>query len=68
MNRMNPNAAVLTGTVKDSAIHFRADKDIGGDIRGCTVTSFTLTPFGAYQLAAEWEAGKCQGGNMLLWR
>jgi len=68
MNRMNPNAAILTGTVKDGALHFKADKDIGGDIHGCTVTSFTLTPFGAYQLAAEWEAGKCQGGNMLLWR
>jgi hypothetical protein len=68
MNRMNPNAAILTGTVKDGALHFKADKDIGADIHGCTVTSFTLTPFGAYQLAAEWEAGKCQGGNMLLWR
>jgi hypothetical protein len=68
MNRMNPNAAILTGTVKDGAFHFKADKDIGADVHGCTVTSFTLTPFGAYKLAAEWEAGKCQGGNMLLWR
>jgi YD repeat-containing protein len=44
----------------------RADKNLGADINGCTVSSFTLTPFGSNRLAAEWETGSCQGGHMVL--
>ena len=66
LNRMDPDSAILTGTLQDGAIHFRADKTIGTDINGCAVSSFTLTPFGANRLAAEWAAGSCQGGHMVL--
>jgi hypothetical protein len=66
LNRMDPDSAILTGTLQDGAIHFHADKTIGTDINGCAVTSFTLTPFGANRLAAEWQAGQCQGGHMVL--
>jgi len=66
LNRMDPDSAILTGTLQDGAIHFRADKNIGADINGCSVTAFTLTPFGSNRLAAEWQAGSCQGGHMEL--
>ena len=66
LNRMDPDSAILTGTLQDGAIHFRADKNIGTDINGCSVSSFTLTPFGSNRLAAEWQAGSCQGGHMVL--
>jgi len=66
LNQVDPDSAILTGTMQDGAIHFHADKNIGTDINGCAVTSFTLTPFGSNRLAAEWEAGSCQGGHMVL--
>ncbi len=66
LNRMDPEAAILTGTMQDGAIHFHPDKNIGTDINGCSVSSFTLTPFGANRLATEWQAGSCQGGHMVL--
>jgi hypothetical protein len=66
LNRMTPDAAILTGTLKDGAIQFHADKTIGTDSNGCSITSFTLTPFGSNRLAAEWQAGSCEGGHMLL--
>ena len=68
MSQMNPDAAILTGAPKDGVIQFHVDKTFGRDINGCAVTSFTLTPFGANQLAAEWKAGECQGGHMMLRR
>lgn len=66
MNSRDPDSAILTGVLQDGAIHFHADKTIGTDINGCAVTSFTLTPFGVNRLAAEWQAGTCQGGHMVL--
>jgi hypothetical protein len=68
LNRMDPDSAILTGSLQNGAIRLHADKTIGTDINGCAVTSFTLTPFGANQLAAEWQAGECQGGHMMLAR
>jgi hypothetical protein len=66
LNRMDPDAAILTGTMQDGAIHFKTDKNIGTDINGCSVSAFTLTPFGSNRLAAEWQAGSCEGGHMVL--
>ena len=66
LNRMDPDSAILTGTLEDGAIHFHADKNLGADINGCSVTAFTLTPFGSNRLAAEWQAGSCEGGHMVL--
>lgn len=66
--QMNPDAAILTGTVEKGAIQFRADKTIGTDVNGCAVTDITITPFGASAVAAEWREGACQGGNLLMQR
>jgi hypothetical protein len=65
---MNPDAAILTGAVEKGSIHFHADKTIGTDINGCAVTELTVTPFGASAVAAEWQEGTCQGGNLLMTR
>ena len=66
LNRMDPDTAILTGTMQDGAIHFHVDKTIGTDINGCALTAFSLTPFGATQLVAEWQSGECGGGHMML--
>jgi hypothetical protein len=68
LSHINPDAAILTGIMQDGAIHFHVDKVIGADINGCSVTSFTVVPFGASQLAAQWQAGPCKGGSILLQR
>jgi hypothetical protein len=64
----NPDSAILSGSVADGAVHFHIDKTIGTDTKDCAVTSFTVTPFGASQLAAEWEKGPCPGGHVILQR
>jgi hypothetical protein len=67
LNRMNPEAAILTGAVEKGSIEFSVDKTVGADANGCAPTGFTLTPFGANQLAAEWrEGGSCSGGRLIL--
>jgi hypothetical protein len=68
LNHINPDAAILTGTVEAGAIHLHANKNIGTDINGCGVTDLTVTPFGASAVAAEWQEGKCAGGNLLMER
>ena len=65
---VNPDSAILSGTLEGSAIHFNVDKAIGADINGCSVTAFTLTQFGGSQLAAEWQKGACGSGNVILQR
>jgi hypothetical protein len=66
LNHMNPDSAILTGKIENGAVQFHVDKSIGTDINGCAATSFTLTPFGTNQLAAEWQAGTCRGGHLVL--
>ncbi len=66
LNRLSPATAVLSGTMENGSIHFRVDKTIGASRNGCAATSFTLTPFGTNQLAAEWQEGTCQGGHVIL--
>jgi hypothetical protein len=66
---MDPEAAILTGTMRqDGAIQFHVDKAVGSDSNGCAPTSFTLTPFGSNQLAAEWQEKTCGGGHVLMQR
>ena len=60
-----PTSVIMTGKVSATAIDFTIDKSIGVPIDGCSITSFTATPFGE-ALAAEWKAGTCQGGQMIL--
>jgi hypothetical protein len=68
VNHLNPEAAILTGTVEKGGIHLKTDKAIGTDISGCAVTELTVTPFGATALAAEWLEGTCPGGNLMMQR
>jgi hypothetical protein len=69
---MTPEAAVLSGTASNGAIQFTVDKIIGRSINGCAFTSFSVTPFGADQLSAEWQEGACgtetRAGQLLLRR
>jgi hypothetical protein len=66
LNRMDPEAAILSGRMESGSVLFRADKTVGADANGCAVTSFSLTPFGSNQLAAEWQEDTCAGGHTLL--
>jgi hypothetical protein len=66
INRMDPEASILTGVMENGSMEFRADKVVGADSNGCAPTSYTLTPFGANQLAAEWHEATCAGGRMIL--
>jgi hypothetical protein len=66
LNRMNPAEAILSGAMESGSIRFHVDKTIGASANGCAVTSFTLTPFGSNQLAAEWQEGGCEGGHVIL--
>jgi hypothetical protein len=68
MKAMTPLAAILSGNVKDGAIAFHVDKTIGASLDGCALTSFTVTPFGTDEVAAEWQKGSCAGGQMTLSR
>jgi hypothetical protein len=67
LNRLNPEAAILTGAIDKGSIEFHVDKTVGSDSNGCAATGFTLTPFGSGQLAAEWREGSsCSGGRLIL--
>jgi hypothetical protein len=66
LNHINPDAAVLSGVTEKGSIHFHADKTIGTDINGCAVSDLTMTPFGKGVIAAEWQEGTCQGGQLLM--
>jgi hypothetical protein len=68
MKAMTPMAAILSGTIKDGAIAFHVDKTIGTGLDGCALTSFTVTPFGTDEVAAEWQKTNCPGGQMTLSR
>jgi hypothetical protein len=65
---MSPVSAVLTGNRKDGAVAFHVDKTIGATFDGCAMTSFTVTPFGNDEVAAEWQNGTCGGGQIMLRR
>lgn len=65
---MSTVSAVLTGTIKDGELAFHVDKAIGATFDGCTLTSFTVTPFGRDEVAAEWQNGTCGRGQIMLRR
>ncbi len=67
-NRTNPEAAIFAGTFKDGTMQFALDKVLATDSEGCAPTCLTINPFGAGQLASEWQEGSnCpQGGHMML--
>jgi hypothetical protein len=66
LNRMNPASAILSGAMENGSIHFKVDRTIDASGNGCAATSFTVTPFGTNQLAAEWQEEGCSGGHVIL--
>jgi hypothetical protein len=62
---MTPTSAIMSGAVENNAIVFHIDTNIGMPISGCAITGFTVSPF-ADQVAAQWQSGTCQGGQMVL--
>jgi hypothetical protein len=68
INRVNPAAAILSSSMEDGSIQLKVDKTLGSSTEGCATTSFTLTPFGAKELAVEWKEATCAGGHALMQR
>ena len=66
LNEMRPVSAVASGSVVKGALEFQVDRNIGASPDGCKPTAFTVSPFGASQIAAQWEEGSCQGGQMIM--
>ena len=60
---MSPMSAVLTGTVQENSVQFSVDKVMGNAPGGCSLTSFTVTPFGVDLISAEWHEATCQTGD-----
>jgi hypothetical protein len=64
MSAMSPMSAVMTGTIIDNdAVQFSVDKVMGNAPGGCSLTSFTVTPFGVDLISAEWHEATCQSGD-----
>jgi hypothetical protein len=68
VDRMDPESAVLAGSVQNGSLLLKVDKNIGADSHGCALTSLTVTPFGTNQIAAQWEETGCAGGHAILQR
>jgi hypothetical protein len=64
----SPRSAILTGIPGNGEVAFHVEKLIGFG-EECPMSSLTVLPFGATQLAAEWKNGACgAGGQMVLTR
>src|SRR5580692_6242930 len=63
MSAMSPMSAVLTGTFQENSVQFTVDKVMGNAPGGCSLTSFTVTPFGVDLISAEWHEATCQSGD-----
>lgn len=63
MSGLSPMSAVLTGTVQSNSVQFSVDKVMGNAPGGCSLTSFTVTPFGVDLISAEWHEATCQAGD-----
>jgi hypothetical protein len=63
MSAMSPMSAVLTGTFQETSVQFTVDKVMGNAPGGCSLTSFTVTPFGVDLISAEWHEGGCKSGD-----
>ncbi len=68
LRSQSPASAVLAGEIHDGAVAFRITKTIGTTVEGCSITAFSVTPFGNDQIAAEWELGACGKGQIVAGR
>jgi hypothetical protein len=62
---ITPVSLIMSGSAVKGEIHFQIDKAVGTPSDGCAITGFSATPFGE-QVMAQWQAGTCQGGQMVL--
>jgi len=60
-----PTSIIMSGTAVKGDLVFHVDKAIGVPPDGCPWTGMTVSPFGE-QVASEWQAGTCAGGQMIL--
>ena len=65
INRLDPEEAVLIGTVEGGAVQLHEDKNIGTASHGCAVSSFVVPPFGNNFIHAEWQESTCEGGHII---
>jgi hypothetical protein len=63
---LNPDTAILSGTMEKNAIRFHVDQTMGADAQGCVITALTVVYFGTGGISAEWQKGTCGGGHALL--
>jgi hypothetical protein len=61
-----PEYAEITGTLTKGDFAFTIDKVAGTPPGSCELTQFSVSPFGPGKLLAQWQSGKCGGGQMLL--
>ena len=61
---ITPVSLIMSGSAVKGEIHFQIDKAVGLP-PDCPITGFFATPFGE-QVMAQWQAGTCQGGQMIL--
>jgi hypothetical protein len=65
INGVTPTSTIMSGAVVKGDLVFHVDKAIGIPADGCPWTGVTVSPFGE-QVAIEWQAGTCKGGQMIL--
>jgi hypothetical protein len=68
LTQLVPVSDILSGPTANGSIMLKLDKPMGSSPDGCQLMSFTLTPFGQAQLAANWTEDKCNGGQMVMSR
>ena len=67
MRQMTPASAIMTGAVRNGDLVFTVDKSIGTLSDGCALTgTFTVSTFGLGKVAAQWQEGTCEGGDLIL--
>lgn len=65
--RLTPVSSILSGAWENGSIHLHIDKTIGGNpADGCTPVAAVATPFGARQVALEWQDAACGNWQMVL--
>jgi hypothetical protein len=62
----NPEASILSGAMENDTLHFKTEKTISSDPRGCSFSAFDLFPFGFRQIAMVWQEQTCAGGKVIL--
>jgi hypothetical protein len=65
INAMTPTSVIMSGAAKGGEIVFQISEAIGTPPDGCPVSAFKASPFGE-QIAVQWQAEPCKGGQLIL--